>query len=186
MVAENDWDSTIDKFNQLYGQKPKQDASDPNVFKLESVMGLQRISSRTLVMLAAQSQGNPDEPLFVREAQKWLSVSEAKIERQFIDQLYSLVPQDGNTVDAVPLTMEFKPNMSVYVIKNISVKRLSQEEYQRIKAMQLDREDQIQAQSLAVTHFNPENILKRMNFRPAKARKEPIDANAPAESEASS
>jgi hypothetical protein len=177
LVAENGWDNTINKFNELYGQKPKQDESDPNVFKLESSRGLQRISSRTLAVLAAQSQGSPGEPLYVREA---------KIERQFIDQLYSLVPQDSNTVEAVPLTMEFKPNMSVYVIKNISVKRLSQEEYRKNKAMQLAREDEIQAQGLAVVHFNPENILKRMNFRSAKARKEPADANAPAESEAAS
>ena len=186
LAAENDWDSAVDKFNELYGQKPRQDESDPNVFKLENATGLQRISSRTLAMLAAQSQGNPGERLFVREAQKWLSVSQAKIERQFIDQLYSLVPPDSNTVDAVPLTMEFKPDMSVYVIKNISVKRLSREEYQKIKAMQLYREQEIQGQSLAVIHFNPENILKRMNFRPAKAPKEPADANAPAESEAAS
>jgi len=186
LAAENDWDSAVDKFNELYGQKPRQDESDPNVFRLENSMGLQRISSRTLAMLAAQSQGNPGERLFVREAQKWLSVGQAKVEKQFIDQLYSLVPQDSNTVDAAPLTMEFKPSMSVYVIKNISVKRLSREEYQKIKAMQLYREDEIQAQGLAVIHFNPENILKRMNFRSARAPKEPADANALAESEAAS
>jgi hypothetical protein len=185
LVAEGDWDIAVDKFNELYGQKPRQDESDPNVFKLENSRGLQRISSRTLAMLAAQSQGNPGERLFVREAQKWLSVSQAKIERQLIDQLYSLVPQDSNTVDAA-VTMEFKPNMSVYVIKNISVKRLSQEEYQKIKAMRLAREDDIQAQSLAVIHFSPENILKRMKFRPARVPKEPADANAPAGSEAAS
>lgn len=186
LAAENDWDSAVDKFDELYGQRARQDESDPNVFKMESSMGLQRISSRTLAMLAAQSQGNLGERLFVREAQKWLSLSQAKIERQFIDQLYSLVPPDSNAVDDLPLTMEFKPNMSVYVIKNISVKRLAREEYQKIKAMQLYREDEIQAQGLAATHFNPENILKRMNFRPAKAAKEPADVNAPAESEAAS
>jgi len=183
LVAENGWESTVDKFNELYGQGAERDESDPNVFKLEEFAGLQRISSKTLATLAVQSEGYPGERLFVREAQKLLSVSEAKIEREFIDKLYSLVPQDSNAVDAVPLIMDFKPNMGTYVIKNISVKRLSQEEYEQLKAMRLYREDGIQSQSLTVTHFNPENILKRMNFRPARERKEPADANAPAESE---
>jgi hypothetical protein len=186
LADANDWQNAVDKFNELYGHKATQDKGEPNTFKLEHLTGLQRISSKTLATLTAQSEGNPGERLFVREAQKRLSVSAAKIERDLINQLYCLVPQDSNTVDAVPLTMEFKPNMSVYVVKNISVKRLSQEEYEKIKAMQLYREEDIQSQSLAVTYFNPENILKRVNFRWAKASKEPADANTPAKSKAAS
>ena len=114
------------------------------------------------------------------------SVNEAKIERQFIDQLYSLVPQDSNTVKAVPLIMKFKPDMSYYCLKNISVKRLDQEQYETIKAIQIYREEHIQSQSLAAVHFNPENILKRMNFRLAREEKAAADANTPEESEGAS
>jgi len=194
LAAKDGWDSTLDKFNELYGQQTSQDPNDPNTsevsnadksatkpFKLQNLTGLQRISSNTLETLIMQSEGNPGQRSFVREVQKWLSVNEAKIERQFIDQLYSLVPQDSNTVDAVPLVMEFKPGMSFYCIKNISVNRISQQEYEKVKAMQLQRDDYVQSETLSAVHFNPENILKRMNFRPAEADGEPPDANTPAE-----
>ena len=36
---------------------------------------------------------------------------------------------------------------------------------------------------MAVVHFNPENILKRLNFKPAKQDEEISDANVPAEAE---
>ena len=76
-----------------------------------------------------------------------------------------LPPPDSNTVDAVPLVMEFKPGMNFYCIKNISVKRPTLQDYEKNKAMQLQREDYIQSGSMAAVHFNPENILKRMDFR---------------------
>jgi len=165
LAAKDGWDSTLDKFNDLYGKQAKQNKSDPNVFKLENVTNLQRIPSKTLATLAVQSEGNPGQRLYVRQAQKLLTAGEAKIESRFLEQLYSLVPPDSNTVDSLPVIMEFKPNMSFYVIKSISVKRLEQQEYEKIKARQLFTEDYIQSQSLAPVHFNPENILKRMNFR---------------------
>jgi hypothetical protein len=116
-----------------------------------------------------QTAGNPAVQLFLNGR---------KNQRRFVEQLYSLVPQDSNTVDAVPLVMEFKPGMSFYCIKNISVKRISLQEYEKIKAMRLQREDNVQSESLSAVHFNPENILKRTNFRPAEDE-EPTDANTP-------
>jgi hypothetical protein len=52
--------------------------------------------------------------------------------------------------------------------------------------MQVYREDFVQSQSLAPVHFNPENILKRMNFRLAGQNKEATDANTPVESKGKS
>ena len=58
--------------------------------------------------------------------------------------------------------------MSYYCIKDILVRRLEQSEYERIKSLWAWKEDIAQSQSLAVVQFNPENILKRMNFRQLK------------------
>jgi hypothetical protein len=77
--------------------------------------------------------------------------------------------------------MEFKPDMSYYCLKSLSVKRLSRDDYEKIKFLQIYKEDIIQSQNLAPVHFNPENILKRMNFRLVEEDKT-ADANAPAES----
>jgi len=176
LVAKDGWQTTIDKFNQLYGQQAGQEPNNPN-FKPENLTALQRISSKLLEILAVQSAGNPAERSIVNRA---------KVNRQFIDQLYSLLPPDSNTVDSLPVVMEFKPNLSFYVIKNISVKRLGQQEYEKIKGKHLLTEDHIQTQSLAPVHFNPENILKRMNFRPArKGEKETESATADESEDAS-
>ena len=175
LAAKDGWDSALDKFNELYKRPEKQDDDDPNAFSLKTPAGLRRISRATLETLAVQSRGNPAAAFYL---------SESKKQRLFVDQLYSLVPPDSNTVEALPVVMEFKPDMSHYVIKNISVKRLWKEDYERSKAMRFYREDLVQSQSLAAVHFNPENILKRLKFKPAEAEEEPADANTPAETRA--
>ena len=198
-VAKDGWESTIEKFNELYGQEGGQDESDPNVpedpnaikdtdepFNMENSANLQRISRETIGRLAILSEGNPGAPLFVKEAQQWLSVSEAKIAKQFIDRLYSLVPPNSNTVEALPILMSFKPDMSYYCIKEIRIRRVVREEYEQTKPMQVFTDEHIQSQSLAAVHFNPANILKRTNFRWAGEEKQAADANAPPESEEAS
>jgi len=197
LAAKDGWDTAIDKFNELYGKQTGQDPNDPNVpeisneeksvsepFKLQNLTGLRRISKATLQTLIFQTAGNPAAQLFLNQQ---------KNHRRFVEQLYSLIPQDSNTVDTVPLVIEFKPDMSFYCIKNISVKRITLQEYEKTKAMQIQREDYTQSESLAAVYFNPENILKRMSFRPAPADnkpgparvgEEPADANTHTESEA--
>jgi hypothetical protein len=177
LAVKDGWESTVDKFNKLYGQPDKQSGEDANVFELQNLTNLQRASSMELETVALQSAGNPARRLLVNKAEK---------ENRLIGQLYSLIPQDSNTIDTLPLVMEFKPDMSYYCLKNISVKRLEQEQYDKIKAVQDYKEDFIQSQSLAPVHFNPENILKRMNFRPVKEDKEPADINTPSESQGGS
>ncbi|MFZ0033538.1 MAG: hypothetical protein WAK60_00940 [Sedimentisphaerales bacterium] len=173
-AARDGWESTVDKFNKLYGQQDKQSGKDANAFKLQNLTNLRRISGKELEALALQSAGNPVRRLLVDRAKK---------ESLLIGQLYSLIPADSNTIDTLPVVMEFKPDMSYYCLKNISVKRLVQEQYDKIKTMQAYKEDFIQSQSLAPVYFNPENILKRMRFRMVEENKEPADANTPSESE---
>jgi len=197
LAAKDGWDTAIDKFNELYGKQTSQDPNDPNAseisneeksvsepFKLQNLAGLRRISKATLQTLTVQTAGNPAAQFFLNQR---------KNHRRFVEQLYSLIPQDSNTADTVPLVIEFKPDMSFYCIKNISVKRITLQEYEKTKAMQIQREDYTQSESLAAVYFNPENILKRMSFKPAPAGneggparvgEEPADANTPTESEA--
>ncbi len=42
--------------------------------------------------------------------------------------------------------------------------------------MLLSRQEHVESQSLAVVHFNPENILKRMDFRYAEQLTPVIDS----------
>ena len=117
-----------------------------------------------------QSQGDPTAQSIINNGEK---------ERQLRNQFYSLVPQDANTIENLPVTMEFKPDLCYYCIKNISVRRLDQQQYEAIKALQVYKEDVVEAQSLAAIHFAPENILKRMNFKVINENKELVDVNTP-------
>ena len=180
LVAKEGWDGTIEKFNELYKKQSGQDESDPNAingpnepFMLEKLTNLRRISRETIGRLVVQGQGNPAARLFINGA---------KIEGQFATELYSLVPQDSNSVENLPQPVEFKPEMSFYCIKEIRVRRVTREEYEQIKPIQVYREEYVQSQSLAAVHFNPENILKRLNFRWVKETEQPADANVPPES----
>ena len=128
-----------------------------------------------LKTLAAQQQGNPAAKLFLNQAE---------LERQFSDKLYSLVPPDSNTPDALPVVVESEPAMSFFCIKSLLLKRLWREDFDRIKTTRLYQDDRAQVQSLAPVHFNPQNILKRMKFRVAEKFREPGDANTPTEAEA--
>jgi hypothetical protein len=175
LAKKESWTNAINKFEELYGQLQHREPNEPNAFRPQNYPGMRRLLKANLETMALQGRGDPMMPFYLNES---------RINKQFIDQLYSLIPPDKDTADSLPVVMEFKPDMSYYAIKNISVKRLYQEDFDKSKATRLFREDYIQSQSLAVIHFNPENILKRMNFRAAGAEEQTADANAPAESEA--
>ncbi len=168
-VTKSGWEEAIKKFNELYGPADEKDQEEPNAFKLQDLKDLKRFSNARLETFAVQNADSPTAQF---------SIDMTKKTRQLINQFYSLVPQDSNTLSSVPAIMEFKPDMSCYVVKNISVNRIDQGEYEKVKAMEVYKEDIIQSQSMAAVHFNPENVLNRMNYKPVVQRQ--ADANAPA------
>lgn len=174
LAGKEGWDKALSTFEERYGAK---DPNKPDVFKLQNLTGLRRMSLATLETLAVQGQGNPSAAFFLNESRK---------NRLFVDKLCELVPADANTAEALPVVMEFKPDMRYFAIKDIAIKRLWKEDYEQAKPMQLFGEEHAQAQSLAAIHFNPENILKRMRFRSIEPDGETADANTPTESEATS
>jgi hypothetical protein len=171
-IAMDGWDDAVDKFNQLYGQ-PKEDPNDPNTFSLQERMGVRRVTKHAMEAWTVQNVGNPTGPQLVNRL---------KTEAELIDRFYDLVPpnQDANSLETIPYLMQFEPEMSYYCIKNLTIRRLNRDDYERIKPLQLYKRELTLSQTLAAVHFNPENILKRMNFSFVK-EEEPQDANAPAE-----
>jgi hypothetical protein len=163
LAAKDGWDNALLKFNEQFPRRPSQNESEPNAFELQSRSSLRRISASVLQTLAVQNAGSPMADLRANDLEK---------ETQFRNHLYSLVPPDSNAPPTLPLVTEFKPDMSFYCLKNLSVNRLWEQDYEKIKARRLFKEDYSQAQSLAAVHFSPENILKRMNFREVDKEKE--------------
>jgi hypothetical protein len=177
-VAKDSWDSTIDKYNKLYATSkdpntPQQILENP--FELQKIPGLRRISNTVIQTMTAHSAGNPMALQFLNGRRK---------QQRFIDKLYSLVPQDSTSAQKLPVIMEFKPDLSYYCVKDISIRRVSLEDYKKIKGMLLQRDDYVQTETMVAVHFNPENILKRMKFKPVKTD-EAKEQETPEETEAS-
>ena len=175
LVDKESWDKAIGVFEKLYGRKEGREKNDPNTFRLQDQIGLSRISQDILEILDIQNLGRPAMAL---------RLNDIKNNKRYIDKLYSLVPPDSNTVEALPVVMEYKPDLKYLVIKDISIKRIWKEKYAEMKKESLFRQENAQSQSLAVVHFNPANILKRVHFKLIETRQETADANEPGQSEA--
>lgn len=172
LAKKDGWDAALDKYNELYGEKADTDAGKP--FQMQKLTELRRIPKMALRDLAVRSAGNPSAQLSIGEIQK---------ESQLREKLYSVAAEDANSPEKAPLVLEFKPNMSFYCVKDISVKRLDRARYDQLKAIRVYREEFIQSQSLAAVHFNPENILMRTAFRWASKERQAVDPNTQPEPE---
>jgi len=167
MATKDGWDSAVAKYNELYGAQATEDPNDPNVFEVQYLTGLRRISAGQLQVIATQAASNPAAPEYLRRL---------GIERRFMDRLHALLPADKDTLAETPLVMEFKPDQSLYCLRSLSIQRLNQQQFQSLRPMLLSRQEHVESQSLAVVHFNPENILKRMDFRYAEQLTPVIDS----------
>jgi hypothetical protein len=182
LTAKDGWDKAMSEFNELFKQESENSKTEPNALSLQKLTDIPRMTDAVLETMIAQRKGDPMAPYIINERRK---------QGRLVDEMYSLIPQDSNSIEKSPLVMEFKPDMSYYIIKDLSVTRLWKEEYEKIKPTRIFREEHIQTQSLMANHFNPEKILERMNYRSAgeknaKAAETTADANTPepAESEA--
>lgn len=155
LATEETWDKAVSKFNELYGEQAKDDPNDPNVFELQFLPGLRKIANEQMEVFAMQMSNIPG----IEE-----NLRQAAVRQRFINRLFSLIPAESDSVPDLPMLMEFKPDRSFYCLKNVSLRRLDQQRFQSMKPSLLMQQGHIEAQSLAVVHFNPESILKRMNF----------------------
>lgn len=156
-VKQKGWEDALAEYNKLYSKKNETDPNIINdVFKVQELKDLQRVSSAGLENLDKQSQGNPVAKL--RNIQR-------KKNLKLIDKLYSMVPPDSNTIENLPIVTEFKPSLTVFVIKDISLQRFTRLDYEQNKPFQVDRNESLQSQNLAAVYFNPKNIVERNGFK---------------------
>jgi hypothetical protein len=173
---ETGWDAAIEKFNELYRKTVGKANNDANAvqkpFSLQSRTGLRRISEAQLAALAARYEGNPmGRNLLAR----------ASNDSIFMNELYALVPEDANTLAGPGAIVEYKPEMSYYCVKNVTIHRLSEDEFDRIKAVSSVEDESRKTQALAAAYYNPANIVKRMNFSVIKEQQDTAPPSSPNE-----
>ena len=155
LAAKDGWEKAVAQFNQLYGKQAKTEPNDPNVFKVDQQAGLQRISQADLQVLAAQVANSPGAQVVLNQARD---------AGQFVDQLYALIPATSDSPTQMPVIVESKAGQAFYVLKSLSVQRLHQEDFLKMKGTIVRREEYSQIENLAAVYFNPGSIVKRMNF----------------------
>jgi hypothetical protein len=165
-IAQKDgWQQALDRFNKRY---PRADANEPNNFELTKWTGLRRPSAEEGEALAAQTKGMPGGRFTLFSYNQNEAV---------LDVLFSLVPADSNAPKELPTIVEVKGDLSYYCIKSLSVKRIDRNQYEQTKGLVALKEDDREVQNLAAIFFKPENILKRMNFKPVRKTQQPAEPN---------
>lgn len=170
LVQAEDWEKLSEQFNERYAARSDPNDDSPWPFRLQHLPGLQRISTLDLTIFRLFVAGIPGRQSLISDRERY---------KGLMDKLYSLLPSDKQTVENLPLVVEYRPYRSFYVIKSLSRKLISRGEYEKAKAGEAFTEDNIVAQSLAVLHFSPENIRKRMNYRPAGQRTQQPESGKP-------
>ncbi|MCF7974431.1 MAG: hypothetical protein K9N55_11490 [Phycisphaerae bacterium] len=168
LVAAGSWDSAVNQFNSQYGAKIKANPADPNLFSVQP-RPLRRAPDSQIAQMAGMAKMNPMILSYVNSI---------RADNQLFDTLYKMIPADKDKADNLPVAVASPADYSVYCIKDLSVSRLSQQEYEKAKAEMIIRETQIAAQSIAIVHFTPDNILSRMSFKWKDVKPDDItDAN---------
>ena len=152
----------FENFNKLYPKKDSKGAEEPNTFTLQVMPTLKQISLKKLITLQDLAIGEPSAETLNNNNKK---------AAMFINQLYSLVPKDKESPDNMPLVLEFKPDMSYYCFKKLSVRHLNQDEYESVKPFEVYKNEVTNIQSLAVEYFNPLKIAERMNYKEKELKK---------------
>ncbi len=181
LAGESGWQQAIDKFNELYGKPAKKMEDSPmkivyQTFTLSEEKGLRRISGPRLTALESRYEGDPMAASILRRS---------RIESMLKDEIYGLVPENSDSPAESGEILEFKPNMTYYCLQSLLIHRLNQDKFDKLKGADIIGGDFSEGQVMAMVHYNPKNILKRMNFSLIKREKDitPADSaeNEPSE-----
>jgi hypothetical protein len=168
-IEGGDWDAPLAQLNADFKQMTEQDPNSPDVFSLTK-RPLRRIPVSQLDMMESFGKKNPMFAGYYKRA---------KSEHAIANKLYAMIPTDQDKLEALSEQIESPAELAVYCLKSLSVTRLSLQDYDASKGRQMGQEEMITAQSLAAVHFNPANILQRMNFEwaPTDDKTDQADAN---------
>jgi hypothetical protein len=172
-VPAQGWDKALEAVNKQYGVAAAESNKPADTFKLEPLKGLRRVSEQEVKMMQARVAHDPVQSIYAKKYGQ---------QKQLLDKFYSLLEPDKTVAANVPMLVEYKPNMSYYVIKSMSRTTVDQSTYQQMKSQIALMQDYIHGQSLGFEYFKADNIIKRMKFEwDEKAKSMPVRQDVPPE-----
>ena len=155
-VKQDGWDSAVAQLNKSVKEITRQDPNAPDPVTVRK-QTLHRMPVNQLDLYTSLLKRSPGSIPFLRQALG---------ESQVADALYGRIPSNQDQASDVPFVMKSPAEGAVYCINEVSLKRFSAQEFNKTRGAQIQREERIAAQSLAPIHFNPQNLIARMNYRP--------------------
>lgn len=146
IAKEQTWDKAIETYNQKYA------AAD---VKIDSIKQQRRLSPSDI---ASYERYMKDNPSFASRLQAQLSSG------LLTNELYSLLPADAQSTGTMQQVLAFPPQAAYYVVKEVVRQPATVTDYLENKAMTAAQIGSEESAGLTLIHFDPENILKRMDY----------------------
>jgi len=159
LIDENGgWTEALDELNRL-GHDP----NDPStvMLRLDGLSQQTRLSDMDIRTARAQSADSPAAATYLRSTME---------RKELLDKLYSLIPEGKTEAKNLKSVLEFKPGACYYVVKDISRTAVTEQDYHQKKGQVALMLDAARAERLLLIHLGPDNIFKRMNYRPAATK----------------
>jgi len=169
LAKKENWEAASKSFNESLGKKN----DDPNMFDITYDNNLRKLPATIMDVYNIQKAGDPISSYVFRENKK---LSKKR------DMFFSLIGKDKDEAENMPAVMELKSGRAYLAVKSVGLNRLVNEAFEANKAYRVYMQDFIQSQTLAPVFFNPDNILKRMDYRRVIEDDDISDANETANS----
>jgi len=160
MVAESGWDKGVNKFNEKYFSKPSDESEKAAIEKMTSQSKVSLADIELTKILAK------DFPDMADNMQERLNVG------RLAGQFYSLLPAGETEGINLQTVIEFAPDLSYYLVKDVSRAEVNEQEYFGVKKVIAYQTESMRVSSLSLAHFMPENIRQRMEFRSAEPKEQ--------------
>ncbi len=165
LAKNKGWQEAIDKFNSLYPALAKDADESQKSFKIQNWEQRNRVTQMDIEALKLNLSPSPVAGKFINQT---------IIQEKLADEFYSLFKADEIQLENTPAVIEFRPQLACYAIKSLTRNLATIEDYEQSRQQIAYREEYIISQSMAFEHFMPDNIIKRLNLRPAHEPNEPV------------
>ncbi len=163
-TKKQSWESALQKLDASSGKK---DAAK-KTHELQTWNDRTRVSQMEIEMAKTKTAGLTGAGSIVKE-----SISYAELINIFYQK--SLDIQAAK--EELPLIIDFEPQLSCYAVKNLTCDFGTIEEYEAVRPELAFQQDYVISQSMAIEHFMPDNVMRRLNFRPAQTPEKSADSN---------
>jgi hypothetical protein len=171
-IDDKGWDDAITAYNDKYAAADPNDPDNQRI-ELTEVKQQLRVSQAEIELAKRVMLQNPASAQYIqRELTNGM----------LTNQLYDLLDEDAESTGTIQTVLTFEPKRACIVVKEVKRQPATMQDYLDSKAQTAVQLNGAQMPTLALEHFNNENIVKRMNFEP-KLEEQPETEQAPAQTE---